>query len=239
MRDPAAAAPPIPWEDPRAALPMRYLATIASALRPTATAPAFAREELAAARRFWALSFLPLAVLCEIVPATHTLLFGPSFAVSVVGAPNAASIAIDLARAIGMGLLIASVSLVSIAVPFISLARAYAEKGYEHAPLRAVLYRTFLIPLSMVVAEILVWSYTTPISDFQRQMLGIVPLIPILLLFWSMRATARMASGAGPIASYLVAAVPLAVMLLAHEFLIEALGSWFPDPPAAPTSPAP
>lgn len=230
MRDPAAAAPPIPWEDPAPNGVVRFFGTITSALRPTTTAPAFARDDVARARWFWALSFLPLAVLSAIVPSTHTLLFGPSFAVRIVGGADGATIALDVVRAVGIGVLVSLVAVLALALPYVSLTRAYAEKGYEVAPLRVVLYRAFLLPLSQVLLHVVVWSLPQDPTELASLMAAAAQMLPLVLLFWALRATARMASGVGPLASYLAAIVPFVVMVLAQEFLGRALSPLMPDP---------
>lgn len=230
MRDPAGAAPPIPWEDASASLIKRFFGTLASALRPNASAPAFARDDLARPRSFWALSFLPLAVLSAIVPSTHTLLFGPSLAVSVVGGADQATVAIDVVRAVGIGILVSLVALIALALPYVSLARAYAEKGYEGAPLRVVLYRAFLLPLSQVLLYLVVWSLPRDPSELAGLMAAAAQMLPLVLLFWALRSTARMASGVGPFASYLAAIVPFVVMVFAQELLGRAIAPLMPDP---------
>lgn len=230
MRDPSAAAPPIPWEDPRAGALARFFGTLATALRPTVSAPAFARAEVGPARSFCALSFVPVALISAIVPATHTLLFGPAFAISVVRGADPTAVAIDLARAVGIGALVSLVALIALAVPFVSLTRAYAEKGYHQAPLRAVLYRAYLLPLSQVFLHLAMWSAPADPGELTQIVAATAQMLPLVLLFWSLRATARMASGVGPLASYLTAILPFVVMVLAQEFVGRALAPLLPDP---------
>lgn len=232
MREPEAAAPPIPWEDPSRSIALRFFATLGSAFRPLATAPAFARGDAARARSFFLLSFLPLALLSEIVPFTHTLLFGPTFSVRVVGDARAQAIALDVAQAAGVGVLAMAAQLVALAVPYVSLTRAYAGKGNPAAPTRAVLYRAFLVPLGEVLFSIAVWAAPEHAPQEVIVFAGLLRVLPLVLLFASLRATARMGSGAGPIASIVVTIVPFVAMVVVQGWLLEALALVQPDPVA-------
>lgn len=236
MRDPAAAAPPIPWEEPSRSFAVRFFATIASAFRPLATAPAFARGDAASARSFLMLSFVPLALLSAIVPFTHTLLFGPLFHVRVVGGADTTSIALDVARAAGIGLLSCSAQIVALALPYVSLTRAYAGQGHPAAPVRAVLYRAFLIPLGEVLFSLVLWGAPENAPGELVVFARLLQVIPLVLLFASLRATARMGAGAGPIASVVVTMVPFAAMVVVQGWLAEGLEAVQPDPAAIEAS---
>lgn len=231
MRDPSAAAPPIPWEDPRAGVLARFFGTFATAVRPNASAPAFARSEVGPARSFWALSFLPLAVLASIGTYTQTLIFGDSPAPIVVGAAGTEEIAIDVARAIGIGLGAWLLTVLALGIPFVHLTRAFAEKGYEHAPQRAVLYRAFLLPLSQALAGLIPWAVIDGAGGIGMSVGAVVSVIPVVLLFWTLRATARMATGVGPLASYLVAILPFVVMALVYGLIGRGLEVLMPMSP--------
>jgi hypothetical protein len=227
MRDPAAAAPPIPWEEPSRNVVSRFFGTIATALRPTATAPAFARGDAAAAWPFFALSFLPAALLVGVIPFTHTLAFGSGLAVAMVAGTSGAALAGDVVRAAGIGTLVCTVQLLAMAMPYVSLARAYASKGYEAAPARVLLYRGFLIPIAFLLRDGTAWAL--PASEHVGEFAQIVALIPLVLLFLSLSSTARMASGAGPFAALGTALVPFVVMLFAEPLLLQALRPLLPD----------
>jgi hypothetical protein len=233
MRDPLAAAPPIPWEDPTRPAIVRFFATLASALRPLGTAPAFAHGEVGPARSFALLTILPLALLWAIVPFTQTLLFGPTFSVSVIGEASAAEIALDVARAIGLGLLLCTAQFLAIFLPYVSLTRAYAEKGHRPAPVRAVLYRGFLLPLGAVLFSIVFWAAPegTPGEELQA-IAALAQVIPLMLLFASLRASARMGGGTGPLMSLVVAIVPIVAMVMVQGLLEEALRPMRPAPAA-------
>lgn len=233
MSDPEGAAPPIAWETRDQPLFTRFFSTFRAALRPLSSAPSFAREAASGARSFFLLSFVPLALLSAIVPFTHTLLFGPTFAIQVIGEADGRAIAIDLARALGIGFVSASTQLAALAFPYISLARAYAAGGPKAAPVRVVLYRAFLLPLGDVLFSLFLWSAPAggnlaAVEAFAR----IAQVIPLILLFLALRATARMASGTGPMASLVVTVVPFAALVIVQGWLLEGLRDFAPDPVA-------
>ncbi|AKF03706.1 hypothetical protein [Sandaracinus amylolyticus] len=238
MRDPAAAAPPIPWEDSSRSLPARFVATLGSALRPVSSAPAFARDGVGAAWIFFALSFVPLALVTEIVEMTSTLLFG-AMRVEVLGDADAGAIAIDVARAMGLGLGLSTLQLAAFALPYVSLARSYAPSSSPHgglpardAPLRAVLYRAFLLPLGAAAVSVLYWiSPEHPHVDTFLTIRGLLVVVPLALLFVSLRSTARMASGVGPVASFVVVLVAFASMEVASFYVDSTIASLRPTPP--------
>ncbi|UJR83817.1 hypothetical protein [Sandaracinus amylolyticus] len=232
MRDPASAAPPIAWEDTSRSAPARFVATLASALRPVSSAPAFARSGVGAAWLFFALSFVPLALASEIVEMTSTLLFG-AMQVEVIGGADASAITIDVARAMGLGLVLSSVQLAAFALPYVSLARSYAPSSAPpDAPLRVVLYRAFLLPLGTVAVSLLFWmSPADPHVDTFLTIKGLLVVVPLALLFVSLRSTARMASGVGPIASFVVVIVAFASMEVASFYIESTVTSLRPPPP--------
>lgn len=239
MRDPAAASPPVPWERPGSNALARFFGTLGDAFRPIASAPSFARGDAVAPRSFLLLGFLPLALLAAIVPFTRTLLFGPRFAISVVGSADAQAIALDVAIAAGIGLLICAAQVVALALPYVSLARAYASKGHVHAPVRAILYRAWLIPLGEVLRWIVVWSAPDPPPPELLPLAQLLQVIPLVLLFASLRATARMGSGVGPFASVIVTIVPFVAMLLVQGYLATGLAPILPDSAALEAETAP
>lgn len=213
MRDPANAAPPIPWEDAARSLPVRFFATLTTAIRPDATAPAFGRGRARDAVSFALLSFVPLALAGRQVAYTHTLLFEPGPAIQVLGGADAAHIALDVARAAGLGLLLALAMWLSLGISYRSLAAAFAQKGHAEAPLRVILYRGWLLPCSFFLGQIGDWLAPGSIVAAMCQAL------PLVLLFSSLRATARMGSGTGPFAALVVVLVPFFFMLLVQYFV--------------------
>lgn len=235
LADPSSAAPPVPWEDPSRGAVSRFFGTFASALRPTRSSPAFARHHVGRAAWFALLVAVPLAALRGVIPFTHTLAFGSTFEVSLVGTPTTGEIALDVLRAMGISLGIAAALFASLAVPYASLCRAYGPSPYERAGLRMMLYRAWLLTVSMygVVFWLVVWAAPEGSADVAAQVAAIAELLPLLLLFISMRSTARIAHGVGPFASLLVVLVPLVLMILTQSILAPLVSPWLPDTPGA------
>jgi hypothetical protein len=222
QRDPTEAAPPIPWDDPERPVLQRYFGTLATALSPVRSAPAFARDDLGAARRFLLLTALPLALLSGIIPYTRTLLFEGNFSVRMVGAPSASDIVLDLLLAMGVQLASTSIELLCLLLPFASLVRAYARPGRHAAAMRAMYYRFWLMPGAAMLFYLVIWALPAPDTAAlaaQTPPLGWVlvsfvrVLIPVLL-FVAMGSTARLACGLGPFMSMLVVIVPVILWLL-------------------------
>lgn len=225
LRDPG---PPVPWEDRARSLPGRFFGTIADAFRPTRSAPSFARSTWPSALSFLALTFIPLALASGIIPYTHTLVFGGGHA-QIVGSPSTQVIALDVARAAVLGLLIAAAKLLCLAVPYHSLSRAYATRGHPPAALSVILYRGWLVPVADVILGLLVWSLPIDMSDGMATMVWAASIVPIIVLISSMLATARMASGVGPVAALVVVLVPFVVMMVFTPIGMQALHPWLPD----------
>jgi hypothetical protein len=229
MRDPASAAPPIPWEEPERHIVFRFFGTLATALRPASSAPAFARGQVRPALMFALATFVPLALLSGIIPYTHTLVFG-NLEVVVQNAETDAAIVLDVLRAAGLGLLISTIALVALAVPYVSLSRAYADRGHHAAPWRVVLYRAFLVPLFELLTGLLAFALS-PRSPPEAILLAqLVAVMPLVLLFASLRAGSRMASGVGVFASIATATIPFVIMLFSKSLLLLALAPVLPAP---------
>jgi hypothetical protein len=221
-RDPTAGIEPLPWEQPDRPVLVRYLATLATALRPRRSAPAFAYDDRPSALRFLLLSALPLAMLVGIIPHTRTLLFGGSFGVSVVGTPSAGLVALDVARAAALQIVLTGIELACLALPFVSLVRAYGSPGRAHAALRVVLYRGWLVPFAWLVFYVGTWALPAPalpLSPDAEPTSGLTvfhlmrDLIPLLLLL-AMVATARLSCGLGPLISMVVVLIPALLFAL-------------------------
>jgi hypothetical protein len=231
VRDPRAAAPPIAWETSSNVV-SRFVRTAASALRPTRSAPGFLGGGTIAPRTFFLLSFVPLALVTGVVPFTSTLIFGNRFGVAVVGGANTAAIALDVGRAALTGLLMSSGLLLALALPYVSLTRAYAGKGDPDAPRRVVAYRAFLIPLGDVLRHLVAWGVPVDIEPEALAPLMVAAVIPLVLLFGSLRATARAGAGLGPFMSVVAALVAFIVMFLGQGTLEHVLAPDI-DPQAA------
>jgi hypothetical protein len=209
-RDPTEAVPPIPWERSGQPLVARYLATLASALRPASSAASFARDDVRAASRFLLLSALPLSLLAGVIPYTRTLLFEGNFVVRVLGHPSAAEIAIDVVRAALCAAVLTGVQLAALLFPYASLVRAYAQPQRRNAAVRVLFYRIWLLPATMLLFYFAVWALPPPALT-TLQPLG---LIGSVLLMWAMTSTARLACGLGAGTSIVVVLVPVLLLML-------------------------
>ncbi len=225
LRDPG---PPVPWEDRERGIVGRYFATVADAFRPTRSAPSFVRSEWRSAISFALLTFLPVALLAGVIPFTHTLLFSAG-AVQVIGGASSQAIALDVARAAGIGLLVASVKLLCLVAPYTSLTRAYATRGSPPAALSVMLYRGWLVPFAELLLSAIAWSLPGEPTDGAGMLLWAASLVPLIILISSMLATARIAAGVGPIASLVVVLVPVVLMMLLTPMGLQALQPWLPD----------
>jgi hypothetical protein len=212
--------PPIPWEDPQRGPIGRWLMTIASALSPETSATGFARDAHTNGVGFGLVTFVPLALVAGVIPYTRTLLFGPSFEIRITHGADENAIALDVAMAALTGLLVATVSFAALALPYVSLSRAYADRGVASAPVRLMSYRGWLVPLQMTLSSLLPWVLPAPATDTAALLTHVLaPMVPIVLLLASMRAVARMGSGAGPIATFAILIVPLSLMFISQAML--------------------
>jgi hypothetical protein len=220
-RDPAAAAPALPWETQQGTELARFFRTLAGSFRPLHTAPAFARPGAKRALRFFLLTAVPLAALAGIIPRTKTLLFG-NFSVIVQGHPSSTDIALDVVSAMGMQLLAFTVEFAALALPYVSLTRAYAPAERHGAEVRVLLYRSWLSPFATLVMNLAAWLL--PSSGGSEGMprfmepFAIAHMLFHLLLLSSLRATVRLASGVGPLLSYLIVIISLVVWALTQLF---------------------
>lgn len=237
MRHPEDASPPIPWDLPEGSLLGRFFRTLATAVHPTRSAPAFAAPFVAPAVRFLLLTFVPLALVSGVIPFTHTLAFG-ALRVEVIGAQTAATIAVDILRAMGIGFALDFTAIVALTLPFVSLSRAYGVAGREQAALRTMLYRAWLLPTSRVVVSVLAFVLPATQSDGLQLVLAVLQLAPLLLLLFAMRASARLASGVGPFASLVVIFVPFALLFATQMLLEPVVRPFMPAPVAPATAPA-
>lgn len=223
----------MPWEDPDRGLLGRFVRTMGDAFRPTRSAPSFARSRWRSGISFALVSFVPLALLSGIIPYTHMLVFGAG-QVHVVGDPASEALALDVGRAALLGLVIATFKLLCIALPYYSLARAYGSRGNPTAPLSAVLYRGWLIPFAYMVLHVLIFMMpAAELTDGAKALLQVAHLLPLIVLISSLLATARMASGVGPIAALFVVLVPFFLMMVLDQMAMHALQPWMPDPELA------
>lgn len=231
LRDPL---PPVPWADPSRGFASRFFGTLGDALRPSLSASSFANGRWRSGISFALLTFVPLALLAGVIPFTKTLGFGPSWALATLGHPSSEGIALDVAIALGLGLLIGAAKLILLGVPYLSLTSAYG-KPIDSMPARQVLlYRAWLLPLggrAGLLLAVVVWGLPIEPSDATVAFAEVVSLLPLMFVLWSMVSGARVA-GVGPIAAMVVVLVPFLVMFLVEPLLIEGLSSLgvLPDP---------
>jgi hypothetical protein len=222
-RDPAAAAPPLAWEAPTPSRVKRYVATLGSAFKPVQSAPAFARPDVGPALTFFLVSALPMAALAGVIPYTKTLMFGSSLAITVQGHPSTGEIAADVVRAMLIQLGLFTLEFAALALPFTSLVRAYADQAKRPAAVRALLYRTWLLPAVSLLLFGGLWVLpggATPETPTPwHYVVGMTQLILYALLVVTMRATARLACGISPLLSFVVTAVPFVVWMFEQWFV--------------------
>jgi len=229
MRDPRAASPPIAWEDPSRSGADSLFATLASAVRPSATAPAFARPGVRPAVSFAVFVAAPLALLAGIIPFTFTLRFEPEFVVTLLGtpAPAPAEIAIDVVRAMGISLACYAALGLALTLPFWSLGRAYGIAGCGTSALRSMLYRAWLLPIGDAIFYLALWAAPPDFAAWLA-LVRALTFAPIFMLWASMVATARLACGAGSFVSFIVATVPFVVYFIAERLLAWGIGPFLP-----------
>jgi hypothetical protein len=158
-REPSLAIAPMPWEDTSLSLALRVTRTLWALVRPWARADAFARGTVEQAFRFALLTALPMASLAYLIPLTHTLLFEPGFAVRLIGEPGRAEIAVDVARAMLLGVL--SLPLV-LALHALGL---WLGSGFRGGPVavRYVLYWSWLYPTLTFAVTLVQWGSASPL----------------------------------------------------------------------------
>ena len=211
--------PQVPWEDRTRTLVGRFVFTLFSALSPDSGAPGFARESDTTGAVFAVLTLVPVGLVSGIIPYTRTLLFGSSFEIHVVPGTDQHAMAMDVLVAAFTGLLVSMLSWLAVVLPYVSLSRAYADRGVATAPVRLMNYRGWLIPLHLALTSILPWCLPTPLSAEAYLLSQVLALVPIVLLLAAMRAVARMGSGAGPIATFAILMVPLSLLFISHQML--------------------
>lgn len=232
-RDPAAAAPPIAWEASQRSLIVRYLQTLASAFRPVLSAPAFAQPAQRPALSFFLASALPFAALAGVIPHTKLIMFGNTLTVKLQGSPTTEQLALDIALAMAIQLGLFACDFAALALPYVSLVRAYAEPDKRSAALRVLLYRSWLVPAATLIYYLGLWMLPAATAD------GVTPMWPVLvalqlllnaLILVSMRATARLACGIGPMLSFTVTAIPFVVWMFVQLFMSRLFAPELPPP---------
>ncbi len=224
-RDPTGAAPPMPWETSEGGALRRYFATLATALHPNTSAPAFARDDLRNAFRFFLLSALPCAALSGIIPNTKTLLFGGSLQLIVQGHPTATQIALDVLIAMLMQTGAFLLDMLAMGLPYTTLVRAYAPERRAVA-VRVLFYRSWLVPAATLLFFTLMWCLPTPPGNAPAteaspvvSFLLAIQFVMNLVLLISMRSGARLAAGVTPALSYVIVIVAFIVRFMVQLFV--------------------
>lgn len=228
LRDPL---PPVPWADEQKGLGARFVGTIVGAFSPTSTAPTFTRGEWTRGLSFLALTALPIAILSGIIPFTHHLRFGPTWFVGPIGDPSGPNIALDVAQAIGLGLLFGAVKLGLIAVPFLSLTRAFGVPVPSEPARQVMLYRGWLLLLAGrtgLLLGVVIWGMPAEPSSTMLLLAEVISLMPLMIMLWSMTSTARMMR-IGPLASMIVVMIPFALLILVEPLVLTMLTPWLPS----------
>jgi hypothetical protein len=250
QRDPARLAPPIPWEDPEGGPVLRRMIdTLVLAVRPIITAPSFARPAMGPAVRFALCTALPLALLRGVIPYTHTLRFGDTFGVATLGSPSTSLIVLDVMRAMGMSLLLVTAAWVALALPYVHLSRAYGTPLAGAAALRVLLYRAWLLAVGGLAVGpngagygllfgVAAWALPAePANSVVLLVLLIDGVVPLLLLLFAMRATARFGAGTGAFASFALTVLPFVLLFAVGGALLSLMEPWMPQGPAVDTPP--
>jgi hypothetical protein len=206
----------MPWENPELSLFRRLTGTISSTFLPLGTIRAVSSGTITPALYFMLVWMVPWMPLWAIMPFTHSLLFKYSFAIEVVGNKSTTLIGLDVAKAMGIGLVLSAISMLSWAAPFASLLRAFAkttEPGIEpgNAAWRMVLYRAWVVPCGLTLFSLLAWSLPKDPNALlvDLALVGLY-LMPRVLILMHCFAMARYFGAAG-LASIGVALLPLAV----------------------------
>lgn len=213
---PTQAPGPIAWEAPEASFLRRLFGTLASSFLPLTTIRSVSLGEIAPALRFTLLCALPWMPLWAIMPFTHTLHFKNSFVVEVIQKPGMLSIRWDVARAMGIGLLLSGVAMLSWALPFASLLRAFGkppEPGVSanQAAWRLVLYRAWVVPCGLSLMALFAWSLPADPDPWLIEVsLLALHVLPRILVLMHCFAMARY-FGVEGFSSIIVAMVPLVV----------------------------
>lgn len=229
----------MPWENPDLSLFRRLTGTISSTFLPLGTIRAVSSGAVAPALRFMLVWMVPWMPLWAIMPFTHRLLFKYSFAVEVVGDKDPTLIGFDVARAIGIGLVLSAISMLSWALPFASLLRAFAktpEPGVEpgSAAWRMVLYRSWVVPCGLTLFSLLGWGLPKDPNRLlvELALVGLY-LMPRVLILMHCFAMARY-FGVEGLSSIAVAVLPLAVEMAAGPVVGLGAETLLPKTPGRP-----
>jgi hypothetical protein len=228
----------MPWENPELSLFRRITGTLSSTFLPLGTIRAVSSGTIGPALRFMLIWTLPWMPLWAIMPYTHSLLFKYNFAVEVV-AKTSGGIWLDVARAMAIGVALSGVAMLSWALPFASLLRAFGntpEPGVEpgNAAWRMVLYRAWVVPCGLTLLSVLAWSLPKEpnASLVELALLGLL-LLPRVLILMHCFAMARY-FGVQGLSSIAVALVPLIVEVVVGLVVGRGAEALLPAAPGKP-----
>lgn len=206
---------PIAWEDETLSPPSRLLRTLTATFHPLESLHAVSNGEVGPALRFALLTALPFMLLWAITPFTHTLMFGPLFKLEVLPDKSGLPVELDVLRAMGIGLGLSVISLVSWALPFASLARAFADGSRSEDPSKAAwrtaLYRTWIVSFGTTALYFITWGLPKDPSPFVLELtLLTFEMVPRIVILVHCHAVARY-FGATGLSALAVSIIPLAV----------------------------
>lgn len=206
---------PLAWEDDSLPWYRRLSATLGSTFRPIDSLYGTANGEVGPALRFALLTALPFMLLWAITPFTHTLMFGPNFDLTVVPRRSELSVELDVLRAMGIGLLLSIISLLSWTLPFASLARAFADESRrdiaQKAAWRTALYRTWIVSFGTTALYAVTWGMSKEPSPFLLELtLLTFEMVPRVVILIHCHALARYL-GASSLGAFAVSLIPLGV----------------------------
>jgi len=238
-RDPLQAAQPPPFENRSLSLPGRVLSTLRAALYPRISASSFARSRIQAAARFFLITALPMSALSGVIPHTRTLLFGPGLQVELIGRPGQMEIASDVALAMLVQLVFDAITLLALALPYVTLTRSYGRPGATNAAVAMLFYRAWLIPAASLLSFAMFW--VMPAITLSIALTLVVSSLAMVLLVYAMWSTARLTGGIGRPLSIVVVGVPWVLAIVVSMVLTPALIALFgltqPGGPGGPGGP--
>lgn len=230
MENPLELSEPMPWETGQGNIVTRIVRTMVSAARPNRSALAFSMGTVRQALTFGLLLFVPWALLEGVIPYTHHLQFGERKIFLSTTTTNEA-VVFDVLQAMGFSLLIHVTTMLALALPYVSLVRAFSVTHRTDIPLRVVFYRGWLIPFGATIVWLAQWLLPAQPPMAVLVVVQLVAVLPLLAFFMSLYATARLASGVGPFAALLVVGVPFTIMQLGQGLVLYLLQPWLPVPP--------
>ena len=234
---------PVPWTEPDRSFVARLFWTVAAAIRPRATAAGFAHAPWRGALSFAALTLLPVAAVAGVIPFTHRLAFGNRWSVSPLRDPSGTELALDIAGAMGLGVLVGVAQLALVAGVFSLLATRRDDPRYQGgAALSAVLYRGWLLPMggsSGLLLGLVIWGFPLNVDSTMQIFAGLASIAPLLLLTAALIATARQACGHGPLRALFVGLLPVVILLSLEPMLLTLLGPLLPEPAVIDAAMAP